>query len=214
MMKTLTLVILAIRFRKVTGEPLVDEPAAMERPGIFTHHGNLQPCHENAKIAMWCDEHLDPANLECRMLPDFDMYGCSCVGDASLCPTECIGDNGASKIPTERTHYGISCAGIPQDEPNYILQEDKVYSTFHRPLNRCENNALVAAWCDDYINPHLECSMDVKQDMYQCHCSGKIANCPTECIDGSTATPLEQPLHVIRCKGIPLDQPNYIIKEE
>lgn len=178
-----------------------EEEYAMERPDVFANRaGGGVACHENGVVAGWCDEHLDP-NLDCVIFPHFDSYGCSCIGDASLCPDDCIG----GKAPLEKTHYGISCAGIPIDEPNYILKE-------HHAPNRCENNAVVSAWCDDYVNPHLECHLLEAEDEYKCHCSGRKANCPDECINGGEL--IEKTKDMVRCKGIPVDQPNYIIREE
>jgi len=182
-----------------------EEVFAMGRPDFFAgYKGKIVPCHENGVVASWCDTHLDPNVLECGLLPEFDVYGCSCVGDASLCPDECV--NGEK--PEQRTKHGISCSGIPEDEPNYILKEMRSKrSTMH-----CENNAVVAGWCDDYVNPHLECRLMVAVDQYQCKCPHKVAACPSECVEGTEL--VEKSHGVIKCKGIPIDQPNYIIKEE
>jgi len=62
-----------------------------------------------------------------------------------------------------KTHYGVRCQGIPQDMPNYVLKERHV-------AKRCENNAPVAAWCDDYVNKHLECGLYPEDDQYICKC--------------------------------------------
>jgi hypothetical protein len=177
------------------GERVVDLSTA------FPYRGTRSvPCHENGVVAGWCDVHLDPPNLECRIMPEFDMYRCSCVGSPSACPNECV----SGSYEVEKTKFGISCGGLPKDEPNYILRES-------HPLNRCENNGVVAAWCDEFVNPHLECGLVVGSDEYYCKCSGKASNCPTECIDG--LEPIEKSHSVVRCKGIPVDQPNYILLE-
>jgi len=81
------------------------------------------------------------------------------LGKAALCPTECIGGG----EPVVKTHYGVRCQGIPQDMPNYVLKERHV-------AKRCENNAPVAAWCDDYVNKHLECGLYPEDDQYICKC--------------------------------------------
>jgi hypothetical protein len=90
----------------------------------------------------------------------------------------------------------------------------------------CENNLLISSWCDNTINPHLTCYMDVMNDQYGCHCSGKMSYCPMECIhhhensgDESLSSimkmmkePIERTNHHIMCSHIPIDQPNYILK--
>jgi hypothetical protein len=137
---------------------------------------------------------------QCGMLPDFDEYGCTCYGDPSKCPSDCIG----GQVPIEKTHYSIKCNGIPDvtNTPNYILKE------WHQ-LNRCEENSIVSAWCNDYVNRHLACNINTNNDQYVCKCSGKHSNCPDECIDGST--PIERNTNSIVCTGIPNDNPNYIL---
>jgi len=188
-----------------------DEAEALERPELFSRKVNSVECHENGVVASWCDTHLDPQHMECRLWPDMDAYACSCVGAAPECPTECVvgGDGKPTSELLQKTKYGIACQGIPQDEPNYILKEMR----YKRATNRCENNALVANWCDDYQNVHLECHIDELANEYSCKCGHKHAACPDECI-GGTIPPLQQVPGIIRCKGIPLDQPNYILQEE
>ena len=90
----------------------------------------------------------------------FITSGCSCYGKSALCPTECIGGS----EPVTKTHYGIRCKGIPTDQPNYVLREQ------HYFMKGCENNAPVAAWCDDYVNKHLECGLFPEDDQYICKC--------------------------------------------
>lgn len=170
----------------------------LARPDVFSDRGRRLDCHENGVVAAWCDSFLH-ADLECSILPDFDEYGCACHGNAALCPTECIGED---SVIEERTHYDIRCGKLPADEPNYVLIER------HAP-HRCENNALVASWCDDAMNPHLTCHLG--ENEYSCHCGGKAAACPTDCVGG--VEPIERTHSTVRCQGIPLDQPNYILKE-
>lgn len=178
-----------------------DATSEIERPDVFGDRGARMPCSENGVVAAWCDGFVRPG-LECGILPYFDEYGCTCLGDSALCPEDCVGGG----APVERTHYGIRCVGIPQDEPNYILRED------HRALHRCGDNAVVAAWCDESINPHLTCHLRTGSDSYSCACGGRASACPTECIDGQP--PIEVTSSLIRCEGIPVDSPNYILKEQ
>jgi hypothetical protein len=173
----------------------------LEKPDVFMpDQGTKIPCHENGVVASWCDSHSIPS-LDCAMLTTFDEYGCSCLGQSSACPDDCVGGN----EPIEKTLYGIRCAGIPKDEPNYVLKE------FH-PLNRCENNAIVSSWCDDFVNLHLTCSLNPEDDDYSCDCGGRHSACPDDCVGG--VEPIEKIHSLVRCKGIPVDQPNYILKED
>jgi hypothetical protein len=171
----------------------------VETPDVFAQADEVLHCEENAVVHSWCDS-AQFEELKCGILPDFDEYGCTCMGKTSLCPEECIGGT----EPVERTHFGIRCKGIPQDSPNYILKE-------RHPLKRCENNLVVSSWCDDYVNPHLECGLYEEDDQYICKCSGKATNCPDECIGGGE--PIVKTPHSVLCSGIPVDSPNYIIKE-
>ncbi|ACI65337.1 predicted protein [Phaeodactylum tricornutum CCAP 1055/1] len=202
---TTVIVLLAISLStaEITGE--FDEilakelPRQVEIPDVFGGRGHRRSCAENGKVAAWCNTEHTPS-LACGILPDFDEYGCACLGDASSCPDECI----SGFTPSAKTHYGIRCQGIPPDEPNYVLKENHA-------LNRCENNAVVSSWCDDFVNMHLTCKLHEDVDEYSCHCGGKHSACPEDCVGG--LTPIETTHNVIRCKGIPLDQPNYILKE-
>jgi len=170
----------------------------VEIPNVF-HRGNVQHCQNNGVVTAWCDSYVFP-ELECGLLPDFDEYGCQCSKDPAKCPTECVG--GSTLV--EKSHYGITCRHLPHDSPNYTLKE------YHH-MTGCENNSVVAAWCDDYVNKHLTCGLYPKIDQYLCKCSGKAANCPLECIDGSE--PLVKSTGSVLCNGIPADSPNYILKE-
>ena len=171
----------------------------MEIPDPF-FMDDYESCADNAVVAGWCDSHLTdlPTALQCGMLPAFHEYACACTEHPNRCPTECL--EGSEVIAKTRT--GIRCRGLPVDSPNYILKE------MHRAhRNDCSDNALVAAWCDDYVNRHVECSLYKALDQYVCRCSGKAANCPDECLDGSDA--LIRTAHGVVCTGIPVDNLNY-----
>lgn len=177
---------------------------ALEFPDVFPQHARpgqkVRHCEENGVVAAWCDTFINP-DLACATLPEFDEYGCTCLGNPALCPSECIGGT----EPLVKNHYSIRCGKIPVDSPNYILKE------IHE-LNRCENNAAVSSWCDDFVNKHLECGLFPQDDQYLCKCSGKHSNCPDECIGGGE--PLVKTAHSVLCSGIPKDSPNYILKEK
>jgi len=132
-----------------------EESSGVEYPDVFDHvqrGGTLHRCDDNGVVAAWCDSRIS-TELECGILPEFDEYGCTCYGKPALCPTECIGDSGEAALLT-KTHYGIRCSGIPADEPNFVLKEKA-----HAVKHGCGNNAPVAAWCDDFVNMHLECGL-------------------------------------------------------
>lgn len=172
----------------------------IEFSSVFNRrNGQVKHCENNAVVAAWCDAQVFE-DLECGLLPEFDEYGCQCFKDPSKCPTECVG--GSELV--EKTHYGIMCRNLPMDSPNYILKE-------YHEMTGCEDNSVVAAWCDDYVNLHLECGLYPKINQYLCKCSGKAANCPLECLDGSE--PLVKTQGSVLCSGIPPDEPNYILKE-
>lgn len=145
-----------------------EKESSVEHPDIFARRGEVKHCEENGVVAAWCDSYISP-ELECGILPEFDEYGCTCMGKAASCPSECIGGT----EPLVKTHYGIRCGKLPNDTPNYILKE-------RHPLQRCEDNSVVAGWCDDYVNKHLECGLFPEDDQYICKCSGKHTNCPDE----------------------------------
>lgn len=175
----------------------------IEIPSVFDRRGKVQHCENNAVVAAWCDSHI-LEELECGLLNEFDEYGCQCFSDPSKCPDECVG--GSELV--EKNHYSIRCRNIPMDSPNYILRE-------YHEMHGCENNAKVAAWCDDYVNRHVQCGIYPELNQYLCSCSGVpshvTANCPDECLDGSE--PLVKTTGSILCTGVPEDNPNYILKE-
>lgn len=175
------------------------EETAIGSPDVFARRGKVNHCENNAIVSAWCDSRVTKG-IECGILPEFDEYACGCDGDSSLCPDECIEDS----LLQTKTHYGIRCSKIPQDTPNYVLKET-------HQVQRCENNAVVAAWCDESINPHLECHLYEKEDQYLCKCSGKVANCPTECINGKEA--LVTAHGSVLCQNIPEATPNYVLKD-
>lgn len=183
------------------------EEVEIEIPGVL-RHPQKKSCDENGVVAAWCDTHMF-GDLECGILTEFDQYGCQCRQDPSKCPSECVG--GSELV--EKTHYGIVCRNLPHDSPNYVLKE-------YHEMHGCENNAMVAAWCDDFVNKHLQCALYPSIDQYLCRCSGKNTNCPAECLDGSdplvlSHEKLSQSMGVgsVLCSGIPADTPNYILKE-
>lgn len=180
------------------------EEESVDLPSVFAWSFHQKHCEENAVVASWCDEVIQPG-LKCAINPDFDEYGCSCPDNAAACPTECIGGG----KPHAVSHHEILCLRIPQDQPNYILKEGQKHPNDHK--EHCENNAVVASWCDEFVNPGLKCSLLPKTDEYVCNCGGNMAACPTDCIGG--VLPLEHdlstPKNEIHCKNIPIDEPNY-----
>jgi hypothetical protein len=174
---------------------------------------NAVACHENAAVASWCDSSI--MDVECMIHPGFDVYACRCDSDRSACPDECIIETtgrgeGQDPIPPVETHLGIICHGIPTDEPNFILKSDDHVKML--PLHHCENNALVANWCNEATSfvSQVDCLLLPALDEYVCSCLGNPAACPIECIGGGV--PDRKTHHAIRCQGIPADTPNYILE--
>ena len=161
---------------------------------VTSHH-----CHENGVVASWCDAQVNP-HLKCTIHPTLDAYVCRCDGDPSACPSECVKDS----VLSAKTHYGIQCRGIPKDEPNYIMRGGKL------PRHHCENNAIVASWCNEWTVPDVDCLLLPSLDEYVCACHENAAACPEECVGG--VAPDHKTKHGIRCKGIPVDQPNYVLQ--
>ena len=189
-----------------------EDSLGVERPDVFFNRGKQVPCHENGVVASWCDSAVNPS-LECAILPDFDEYGCSCLGNAASCPEDCVGGT----PPEEKTHYGIRCGGIPRDEPNYVLKSKKEHSSnFHQHVldNRgtkieCHENGVVASWCNSAVNEELECVIFPASNEYGCSCLLNAASCPEDCFGG--IEPIEKTHNGILCKGIPEDEPNYVL---
>ncbi len=159
------------------------------------------PCHENGVIRGWCDDAIH-AHLKCTIHPSLNMYTCQCSGDPSACPSECIQDGEVVK----KMPYGIQCRGVPEDEPNYILRS----SAAELPLHHCENNARVANWCNEGSGD-VNCLLLPALDEYVCNCHGNTKACPQDCVGG--LEPDKKTKHGIRCKGIPLDNPNYVLTQ-
>lgn len=159
------------------------------------------PCLENGVVSGWCDASIHP-HLQCTIHPSLNMYTCQCSGDPSACPSECVKDGEIVK----KMHYGIQCQGIPEDEPNYILRAS---DTTHLPLHHCENNARVANWCNEGSGDGVNCLLLPALDEYVCNCHGNTKACPQDCVGG--VEPDKKTKYGIRCKGIPLDQPNYVL---
>lgn len=196
--------VLAMLVSAVYGEVSTEMEKAitheLEIPDPFAQ-GHMEVCNDNLVVKNWCDSHLTekPAALKCGMLQAFQEYACGCPDDPTMCPTECL--EGSQQI--SKTRSMIRCRGFPSDTPNYILKE----SHPHHHNHDCGDNAMVSAWCDDYVNPHLECALFRALDQYVCRCSGKATNCPDECLHGSDA--LIRTSQGVVCTGIPNDTVNY-----
>ena len=109
-------------------------------------------------------------------------------------------------------YYGISLSSscLTNGSP---LKDVRISINFEAnvPLEHCEENAVVASWCDERVNPQVECALLKEFDQYGCSCYDNHAACPTECIRG--VKPREITRSRIYCPGIPEDTPNYILKE-
>lgn len=191
--------------KDVLEEVLEDlEEDGVEMPTIFGWSFHERHCEDNAVVASWCDEAVQE-RVKCAINPDFNEYGCSCHGNAAACPTECVGGG----EPHARSHFEVLCLGIPTDQPNYILKEGQKH--LDDDMEHCENNAVVASWCDEYVNPGLKCALLPQKDEYVCSCRGNMAACPSDCVGG--VLPLDHdavtPKFEVHCKGIPIDEPNY-----
>ena len=163
---------------------------------------NVLSCSSNSKVRSWCDALMN--DVECMMDLAQDTYMCQCPEDPSACPDDCIGGQGLRTHPVMNSH-SILCEGIPDDEPNYILKND-----IDLPLHHCENNGIVANWCNEATTPGVDCRLLPALDEYVCACPEKTAFCPTECVEGSTLS--RRTKHMVRCQGIPVDSPNYILE--
>uniref|UniRef100_A0A7R9WQJ9 Uncharacterized protein n=1 Tax=Craspedostauros australis TaxID=1486917 RepID=A0A7R9WQJ9_9STRA len=189
------------------------------------------PCNENGVVHAWCSNAISNSDLACAIDPASNMYACRCDEDTSHCPTECIQPNSDSAsvpiAPFQTAPHSIVCRGIPEDEPNYILVRPKEV-TSKLPLHHCENNALVANWCNEgqaaiiddrnklklkgeNKDGNLDCLLLPALDEYVCTCYGNRAACPQDCVNGEK--PDRVSAHAIRCSGIPQDTPNYVLVE-
>lgn len=166
---------------------------------------NSEPCTGNAVVSSWCDSSVMDVN--CLIHPTLDMYACRCTVDPKLCPEECVAVEGQDAVSPIKTHHGIMCQGIPQDEPNYVLKNKDVSNL---PLHHCENNAVVANWCNEATGAaQVDCLLLQALDEYVCTCMKDAAACPSECIGGGEAD--RKTKHAVRCRGIPEDKPNYVV---
>lgn len=78
----------------------------------------------------------------------------------------------------------------------------------------CADNAMVSNWCDSHLTdlPNaLQCGMLTAFREYACSCAHHPNRCPTECLPGTEV--IAQTRSGIRCRGFPVDSPNYILKE-
>ena len=168
-------------------------------------NSKAQKCNENGMVSAWCDS--SKSEVECLIHPESDVYACMCT-DPSFCPNECIHQTSPDDDSRlKKSNHGIVCRGIPQDEPNYILKHspDQLPSLHH-----CENNALVANWCNEVDSPGVSCLVLPSLDEYVCTCMSRAAACPSECVNGEK--PDRKTHNAIRCRGIPVDSPNYILE--
>lgn len=195
-MRTTTLALLLWTFVAAEEEINVRETGISD----FVVDTISHPCLENGVVSGWCDSSINPS-LHCYIHPSLNMYTCKCSGDPSACPSECVNEGEVVK----KMHYGIQCLGIPEDEPNYILRPA---DTTNLPLHHCENNARVANWCNEGSGD-VNCLLLPALDEYVCNCHGNTKACPQDCVGGMEAD--KKTKYGIRCKGIPLDNPNYVL---
>jgi hypothetical protein len=186
-----------------------EEEIEIPESGIsdFVSGSISHPCQGNGVVASWCDATVNP-NLECAIHPSLNLYSCQCDNDPSACPSECVQSGTEAAETAKKTKYAIQCRGIPQDEPNYILRSESGGKKL--PLHHCENNAVVANWCNELTFPEVSCLLLPSLNEYVCSCHGKHSVCPEDCVGGQA--PDKKTKHGIRCLGIPVDQPNYILK--
>lgn len=169
---------------------------------------NAVPCSANGMVSAWCDSSV--MDVECSLLPTLDVYACRCHDDPSACPEDCIPPEDLAMdqdpLAPMLTHHGILCRGIPEDEPNYVLKTD----VSSLPLHHCENNGIVANWCNEATVAGVDCLLLSALDEYVCTCRSNSAACPSDCVGGTT--PDRKTKFAVRCSGIPLDTPNYILE--
>lgn len=165
---------------------------------------NAQACNENGMVAAWCG--ASQSDVECFIHPESNAYTCMCT-DPAVCPEECIVTPENDDSRPLKSHHSITCHEIPSDEPNYVI---KNYMYSIPSLHHCENNALVASWCNEATVPHVSCLVLPALDEYVCTCMTNAAACPSECIGGEA--PDRKTHNAIRCRGIPVDSPNYVLE--
>eukprot|EP00980_Cylindrotheca_fusiformis_P007215 scaffold1525_cov142-Cylindrotheca_fusiformis.AAC.15 len=201
-MKTFLQVIAALFLLPVRGSA---ELLKEDEDSTILLGSKAQECKENGIVAAWCD--ASNSGVECLINQETNTYACMC-NDAAVCPEECIATLENGNVPSKpvSSRHGIVCQGIPMDEPNYVLQNgvDSLPSLHH-----CENNALVASWCNEATVPEVSCLVLPSLDEYVCTCMNNAAACPSECVGGGI--PDRKTHNAIRCRGIPMDSPNYII---
>lgn len=165
-----------------------------------------QACNENGMVAAWCDTSI--SEVECFINPDTSVYACMCT-DPAACPEECIVTSDENELmpPPLKSSNGIICHSIPTDEPNYVLKSDV---SLIPSLHHCENNALVASWCNEATVPDVSCLVLPSLDEYVCTCTENSAACPSECIGGEA--PDRKTHNAVRCRGLPVDSPNYVLE--
>jgi hypothetical protein len=175
-----------------------------ENLSLLFLHSRAQACNENGMVAAWCA--VSQSDVECFVHPESNAYTCMCT-DPAVCPEECIVAPENDDSRPVKSHHGITCHGIPSDEPNYVITNDldSIPSLHH-----CENNALVASWCNEARFPHVSCLVLPALDEYVCTCVTNAATCPIECIGGEA--PDRKTHNAIRCRGIPVDSPNYVLE--
>jgi hypothetical protein len=172
----------------------------LDPSSFFSAKGKV-PCSDNSVVASWCGG-SSRREVSCLMQPGLDMYACQCEFDPSACPDDCIDETSTGPV---KNRHSIVCRGIPEDEPNFILKNENLSKL---PLHHCENNALVANWCNEATVSGVDCLLLPALDEYVCTCLSNAAACPDECLGDRLAD--RKTNHAIRCRGIPEDTPNYI----
>lgn len=98
---------------------------------------------------------------------------------------------------------------VPKEHTIMLLESNNLNNGYR--MEHCDENLLVSSWCDESINPQVECSLWKQLNQYGCYCYDNHAACPTECIGGKKPTHVSQ--SSIHCHGIPPPAtPNYILK--
>jgi hypothetical protein len=74
----------------------------------------------------------------------------------------------------------------------------------------CHENGVVASWCDARVSSKVDCSIHPTLNVYACTCDLDPSACPSECVGGTE--PISKTRYGIGCRGIPQDEPNYILR--